>query len=199
MLKPVVQEGLTDKQVDTLQEFLDTLPQAMNFEHVDGFFCALICGPEPVPMTEFLPYVLGGPKPDFKSEEQANEIVGLLAEHWKHIAGKMSEGKPYYPFLYADKDDKCSANDWADAFMLGVQLRQDGWSELLADESEHALLKEIRTLRAELSELVDGKPHTIPGDERNLMVDAIVANMTRIYDHFSTYPEEDQAEASPAQ
>ncbi|MEA5097680.1 MAG: UPF0149 family protein [Burkholderiaceae bacterium] len=197
MLKPVVQEGLTDKQVDQLQEFLDTLPRAMNFEHVDGFFCALICGPEQVPMDEFLPYIFGGQAPNFQSSEQAGEILNLLAEHWKYVADKLISGTPYYPFLYADQEDKCSANNWADAFLLGTQLRPEGWSELLEDQSEHALLREIRALRAELSELAQGKQYTIPSDERNEMIETIVANMTRIYDHFSNQPAEQSA--SPAQ
>lgn len=184
MLRPVP-EGLSDQKIEQLESFLDSLPRAMNFEHLDGFFCALICGPEPVPMSEFLPPIFGGQMPHFNSKEQSDEILSILAEHWKHIVSKLSEGTPYYPFLYSDQDMKCSANDWADAFLLGVQLRKDGWAELLDDQSEQSLLKGILMLREELSEIAQGKPESIPGDVREEIVENLVANLKRIYDHFS--------------
>ena len=30
--------GLDDKKIESLQNYLDTLPNAMHFEHIDGFF-----------------------------------------------------------------------------------------------------------------------------------------------------------------
>ena len=193
MLRPVVIEGLTDQKIEQLEKFLDSLPRAMHFEHVDGFFCALICGPEPVPMSEFLPYVFGGQMPNFESSEQASAILGMLAEHWKHICTKLIESVPYYPFLYADKDEKCAANDWADAFMLGTQLRRESWKELLEDTSETGLLRQVLLLRDELSQMADGKEATIPSEERETLVTTLVDNLQKIYDHF----EERRTQNSP--
>ena len=176
--------GLDDKKIDLLQSYLDSLPNAMHFEHIDGFFCALICSPSDVPMGEFLPYIFGGQMPTFPTQDDADAIFNVLMEHWQHITEKLNEGRPYYPFLFSDLEDKISANDWADAFMLGVQLRQDDWSVLVADTGEHALLKEVIMLRNEIRESPDGKSLTIPADERELMIDSLVANLNRIYDHF---------------
>lgn len=177
--------GVDDEKIDMVQEFLDTLPNAMHFEHIDGFFCALICGPTAVPPGEFLPYIFGGDMPNFQSQEQADDVMTALTEHWQHIAETLNEGKPYYPFLYADHEENCSANDWADAFMLGVQLRHDDWKDLILDESENAFMKEIIMLRNEIPESPDGRSLTIPSDERELMVDSMVANLNRIYDHYA--------------
>jgi uncharacterized protein len=43
---------LTDDQLDRLATLLEQFPEAMNLETMDGFFAALICAPETVPMGE---------------------------------------------------------------------------------------------------------------------------------------------------
>ncbi len=178
--------GLSDEKIDIVQDFLDTIPNAMNFEHLDGFFCALIVGPEPVPSTEYLPFIFGGEMPMFKSKEQAEQIMSLLAEHWKHIDDTLAKGTVYYPFLYADQDDKCSANQWADAFMLGVQLREVGWAALLQDSSEDALLAQVIALRNELANINQGKTEEIiSSDLREDLVKRLVLGLQVMYQHFA--------------
>ena len=179
------QPGLSDEAIDMVQNYLDTIPNAMNFEHIDGFFCALICGPEPVPAHEYLPYIFGGEMPRFSSQKQANDIMAALSEHWDHIDKCLQKGTVYYPFLYADKDDKCSANDWADAFMLGVQLREAGWADLINDSIEDPLLDQIIALRNEISDLREGKGHTISGQDRENMVKGIVLKLQLMYNHYA--------------
>jgi yecA family protein len=51
--------GLTDAEPDRLAEFLSNSKggQAMNIEQLDGFFAALIAGPDVVPPSEYLPEV----------------------------------------------------------------------------------------------------------------------------------------------
>ena len=177
--------GLSEAKIDMVQNFLDTIPKAMHFEHIDGFFCALICSPEQVPASEYLPYIFGGEMPRFQSTEQADAIISALTEHWQHIDKSLAKGTVYYPFLFADKDDKCSANDWADAFLLGVQLRKASWSDLLSDNSDDALLAQVIALRDELSDLAQGKPHTIDSKQREELVKKLVLNLQVIYQRFA--------------
>ncbi len=177
--------GLSDEKIDMVQNFLDTIPNAMHFEHLDGFFCALISGPELVPSSEYLPFIFGGEMPRFQSVGQGEEIMRALEEHWKHIDDTLAKRTDYYPFLFADQDDKCSANDWADAFMLGVQLRKASWDDLLENTSEEGLLTQIIALRNELTEIIDGKSELISGDERESMVKQLVVNLQEIYQHYA--------------
>jgi uncharacterized protein len=182
--------GLPDKKIDIVQEFLDSHERAMNFEHLDGFFTALICGLDPVPPDEFLPYIFGGEMPRFESKEQADEIMGILLEHWNYIADALAGGISYYPFLYADKDEKCSANDWADGFLLGVQLRESAWADLLSQESEDPLLHEVIELRNELTDLREGRGHTINSQDRDDMVGKIVGKLQLIFNHYASIREQ---------
>ena len=51
---------LTDAEYDRLGSMLAHSERAMNLEMVDGFFAALICGPETVPPSEYLRLIWGG-------------------------------------------------------------------------------------------------------------------------------------------
>ena len=53
---------LTDDDYDYLDSFLSGLKseKAMNLEMVDGFFAALLCSPQLVTPSQYLPEVLGG-------------------------------------------------------------------------------------------------------------------------------------------
>ena len=54
-------EPLTDAEFDRLSGVLGRFDnkRPMNFEQLDGFFAALICGPVNVPPSEYLPMILG--------------------------------------------------------------------------------------------------------------------------------------------
>ena len=72
---------LTDAELDRLGDFLKGCKdgRAMNVEVLDGFFAALIAGPETVMPSEYYPEVFGGEMSDtceFGSLDEANEILG---------------------------------------------------------------------------------------------------------------------------
>src|SRR5450756_2019713 len=80
-------EPLTDAELDRLGDFLKSCKggRAMNVEVLDGFFAALIAGPEIVMPSEYYPEVFGGEMSEtceFASLDEANEILGLLMRHW---------------------------------------------------------------------------------------------------------------------
>ena len=79
-------EPLYDAEIDRLGNFLKSCKsgKAMNIEELDGFFAALIAGPETVMPSEYNREVFGGEMSDacqFSSLEEANEIFGLLMRH----------------------------------------------------------------------------------------------------------------------
>jgi uncharacterized protein len=111
----------------------------MNVEELDGFFAALIAGPETVMPSEYYPAVFGGEMSDaceFSSLYQANEILGLMMRHWNTIAGTLFKGEVYVPLLLEDEVGTAQGNDWARGFMRGMEMRHDSWAGLVEDE-EH--------------------------------------------------------------
>ena len=64
----------------------------MNLEELDGFFAALIAGPDMVMASEYYPHVFGGTLEEttrFDSMEQVKDALGLLSKHWNTIAGTL--------------------------------------------------------------------------------------------------------------
>ena len=60
----------------------------MNMESLDGYFAALICGPDMVLPSEYLPAIWGEGF-CFDSNNQATEILGLLMRHWGTISSEL--------------------------------------------------------------------------------------------------------------
>ncbi len=112
-------EPLTEAELDRLAAFLKGCAggKAMNVEELDGFFAALVAGPEVVMPSEYLPEVFGGELSDaheFGSMEEANEIIALLMRHWNDIAVTLSKGDAYLPggwLLVARKKSQRLANE----------------------------------------------------------------------------------------
>jgi len=128
-------EPLTDAEFDRLGQFLKSCKggEAMNLEELDGFFSALIAGPEVVMPSEYLPEALGGEMSEtceFGRLDEANEILGLMMRHWNTIAATLSKGEPYVPFLLEGEAGAVNGNDWARGFMRGMGLRHEGWASL---------------------------------------------------------------------
>ena len=73
----------------------------MNVEALDGFFAALIAGPETVMPSEYYREVFGGGMSDtceFGSVDEANDILGLMMRHRSTIVATLHmRPKPISP------------------------------------------------------------------------------------------------------
>src|ERR1700693_5939524 len=95
-------EPLNDAELDRLGDFLKSCKggKAMNIEQLDGFFAALIAGPELVMPSEYNREVFGGEMADtceFSNLDEANQILGLMMRHWNAIAWTLSNDEVYVP------------------------------------------------------------------------------------------------------
>jgi len=126
-------QPLTDSEYNRFGNLLDRLPGqgAMNLEEVDGFFAALICGPETVLPSEYLREIWGG---DLDADEvvfsrqELEELLHLIMRHWNFIANTLQSDDAFMPLLLEDEKGVANANDWAAGFMRGMELRRDGWA-----------------------------------------------------------------------
>lgn len=160
---------LTDDELDRLQEFFlkQKADDAMNIEELDGFFAALVVGPEFVPPREYLPVVLGSPDdndteddsdeaPAFESLHEANEILALLMRHWNTIVAAVEAKDLYLPLIIEKEPDDDSGlpegHRWARGFMRGVGMRRSGWAELINDDEHGGAILPIALLAGEVDE-----------------------------------------------
>src|SRR3954453_15614149 len=133
---------LTDAEYDRLAGTLNRFhgEGAMNLEQLDGFSAALICGPDRVHPSEYLPEIWGGSdmadEEAFASQQQLKDFLDLVMRHWNAIAETLQSGEVHLPLLLEDDQGMTHANDWAQGFLRGMALRRADWGELLKDEDE---------------------------------------------------------------
>ena len=117
-------EPLTDAELDRLGDFLKSCKggKAMNVEALDGFFAALIAGPETVMPSEYNREVFGGEMSEaceFGSLDEANEILGLMMRHWNTIASTLSQGRGLRASSDAGRELRCPRQRLGSRFHAG--------------------------------------------------------------------------------
>jgi uncharacterized protein len=179
-------DPLTDAEFDRLGEFLTACAggDAMNVEELDGFFAALVAGPEIVVPSEYLPEVFGGTGAhEFGGLEEANEILALLMRHWNDIAATLSKGEVYLPILLEDENGVPQGNDWARGFMRGVKMC-DGWAELIADEERGGSMVPVLMLYHEHDPDPEMRPAPIGAEQRETVIAHMAAGLIGAYRYF---------------
>ena len=183
---------LTNAEFDRLGKFLNGCKggRAMNVEQLDGFFAALIAGPEVVTSSEYYPEVFGGEMADtyeLASLDEANEILGLMMRHWNTIARTLSKGVVYVPLLLEDADDGARGNDWALGFMRGMGMRHDSWAELVDDEEYGGCLIPMMMLRHEHDEDPEMRPTPITSEKREEVIAHMAAGLLGAFQYFRSH------------
>ena len=187
-------EPLTDAELERLGDFLRNCKggRAMNVEALDGFFAALITGPEAVMPSEYYREVFGGEITDtceFTSLYEANEILGLIMRHWNDIAGTLFKGEAYVPLLFEDEDGITRGNDWARGFMRGIDMRHDGWAELVDDEEHGGYLIPMMMLCHEHDPDPEMRPGPISPEKREEVIVQMAAGLLGAYRYFREHRE----------
>jgi uncharacterized protein len=182
-------EPLTDAEVDRLGDFLEGCKggRSMNVEELDGFFAALIAGPDTVMPSEYYPEVFGGEMTDaceFSSLDEANEILGLMTRHWNTIAGELFNGEVYVPLLLEDEAGKVNGNDWAQGFIRGRDMRHDSWVGLLEDEEHGGCLLPMMMLNYEHDDDPEMRPEPITPENREKIIVHMAAGLMGAYRYF---------------
>jgi yecA family protein len=93
-------QPLTDAEFDRLAEVLQRCGgQAMNIEMLDGFLAALICGPETVLPSEYLPKIWGGDQtndPTFDTQSVVREFLSLIMCHWNAVCHSVQSDSEFF-------------------------------------------------------------------------------------------------------
>jgi uncharacterized protein len=159
----------------------------MNVEALDGFFAALIAGPETVMPSEYNREVFGGEMSDaceFGSLDEANDILGLMMRHWNTIAATLYKGEVYVPLLLEDENGTAHGNDWARGFIRGMGVRHDGWAELVNNQENGRCLIPMMMLYHEDDEEPEMRSEPIGREQREDIIAHIAAGLLGTYRYF---------------
>jgi uncharacterized protein len=140
--------AITDAEFESLRGVLGRLDtkHPMNLEELDGFFAALICGPEVVRPSEYLPLISEDNiilDDSVGKQPVLQDFLSLIMRHWNVIADTLDSGDVFLPLLIEDDDGATHANDWATGFRRGMEFHKERWAALLADEEHGGLLVPI--------------------------------------------------------
>jgi uncharacterized protein len=117
----------------------DTPEETMMFDELHGFLTALMCSPEAVLPSQWMPLVWGGEEPEFDTMDQAQDIMGLLMRLNNDISGDLHGGGEFSPlFLERTLEDGSTitmADDWCEGFVRGMQLQPEAWRDEALNEA----------------------------------------------------------------
>src|SRR3954465_8539234 len=189
------ERSLTDADYDRLADALNRFhgDRAMNLEQLDGFFAALICGPNPVHPSEYLPEIWGGgesaDEEAFASQQQLKDFLDLVMRHWNAIAETLQSGDVHLPLLLEDDQGMTHANDWAQGFLRGMALRRADWGALLKDEDQGGWIIPIFALAHEQDPDPAMRPYQDPmsAEGREALIVRAAAGITAHYRYFEPH------------
>jgi len=134
---------LTDNELEQLEEFLlnridddvDTSAKdegIFDISSLDGFFTAIVSGPEMIPPSQWIAAVWGDFEPEWQSEKKFESVFSLLMRHMNSIAAHlMNEPESFEPlFMQRDVEDKTFiiVDDWCYGYIMGVEMCIDEWN-----------------------------------------------------------------------
>lgn len=185
-------QPLNDAEYDRIAHMLERSERAMNLEMLDGFFAALICGPDMVRPSEYLREIWGGDhiggETGWRDEAEIREFLNLTMRHWNSVADSLFSGEPFIPFLLEDDSGLARGNDWAAGFARGMALRRQEWSELLDDEGHAGALVPILALAHEHDPDPEMRPYKEPvsSERREQLIVGVATAVPAIYRYFAT-------------
>ena len=184
-------QPLTDAELEQLSWVLKRFgdKRSMNLEQLDGFLAALICGPELVLPSEYLPVIWGDDivlEDTFSAQPVLEDFLSLIMRHWNSIAETLHSGEVFLPLLVQDENGITPANDWANGFVRGMELRKAEWAALLDDEDYGGRLVPIFALAHEHDPDPEVRPFKEPitPDAREKLIVGAAAGVTGIHRYF---------------
>jgi uncharacterized protein len=136
---PNLLQPLTDADIDQLDLLLSRVsPEAMAVDELDGFFCALVCGPSDEPLEVYFLDAVGVDLQDEKAVGplvDPRELLTLLHRRWNEIAAELLTDKPHIPLFATDPEGHPDGHDWAAGFAQGMDWDSEEWDRLVKDKS----------------------------------------------------------------
>jgi uncharacterized protein len=158
-----------DHDLARLEHLLNPLSAAgstMRPDEVQGFFAALISGPDEVDPDFWWSEVLGD-APEFSSDAERDELRALLEKLYFATADALAATEPLDLILYAEEDsDDADYWPWCNAYLYALDSVPTDWFEKADDEGFEELLLPVMALGGMFEEddgddLVDFSPEEL--------------------------------------
>lgn len=106
---------------------------SMLLSDLDGFLTGILCSPELIPPSEWLPIIWRNEDFDIVDINKHMWATKTILERYNEIAFCLNDEPPFIEAVFwKTKEGHVIAMDWCEGFSEAYELRQDGWRELLA-------------------------------------------------------------------
>jgi uncharacterized protein len=125
-------------ELERLDEFLlsdAVADDGMLLSQYDGLVAGLLVSPDLIMPGEWLPLVWGDQPPEFDTEDQAKDVIGLLMAHYNDVQDSLARDR-YASILDVDFDDSPIWELWIEGFWQAVMLRPEAWLALGEDADD---------------------------------------------------------------
>lgn len=184
-MQELLDKPLSDELIE-LGKFLQTIPEAMSIEMLDGFLASLVCSPKQVRPSTYLPYILGD-NHEFTNMEDAVKYSGYISNHRNIINRHLAHGKAYVPVISAIENELSYGYDWALGFMQGVYIGGDVWEELFLDGQNGGIFIPILDLVHGHESKHGVRPCPVSSKERAHILSSISSSLLNTYEYFSSH------------
>lgn len=135
---------LSQSDIKMLTEFLDDPDRPAGtfaFHELQGFLFAIVCSPELVPPSEWLPVISDEKDMGFENENEARRIMGLIMSLYNAIneaaisrSNCMPLGCEFRDDIEANYDDELPISLWSLGFTIGHDWLAEVWENCVPDE-----------------------------------------------------------------
>ncbi len=178
---------LTKQDIKAFDELLGSFNNSFpDLEYLDGFLCALVCSPEKIEPSEFMPHIMSEGF-DFPNKEIATQFMGYFFSYYNAVIKELSkpiEGPDdiYYPFCMSmNEEGNIDGIFWANGFMHGLAICKDSWKPLLEDDKAVEILTPIMVVARQGHGEEESLIEQIPEEEREETLELMFQNLNIAY------------------
>jgi len=151
----------------------------LDISGLDGFFTAIVSGPQMIPPSQWLPAVWGDVEPVWNNEKDFEDIFSLLMRHMNGIATLLMKQPEDFEVIFLERvtEEKTYTivDEWCEGYMRGVALAAAQWDSAGADMA--VLLTPIRAFTG----ATDWRGHDLSEHETENIQQAIEPNVREIH------------------
>lgn len=167
-------------QLDAYLSSDDSPDECMQLSDLDGFLTGVICSPELIAPSEWLPVALRTDEINIRPK-----MLGLIMQRYNEIVAALNNQPPFLePVFWQAKEGHVIAMDWCEGFMDAVVLRKPEWDAFIATKQGRKWMQPI------VSHLFDQAGVSLSGvSERELdaHLDLAAENIPKIVPLIFTY------------
>ena len=160
----------------------------MTINELDGFFAALHCGPELVPLHKLIPEIMGAgatmEEDAFTDIDQLNTFMALVFELWNNVSDRLHKDQAFLPYLL---DTDTSEHEWSIGFLRGMSYFAGDWLQFLKDEKIGGACLAIFAFANEFNPDTTLRPYddAITQEQRRTLTVYLCAGVTHIFNYFT--------------